>query len=273
MTKLVCVVGDKGGIGKSTWARGFADYCRTRQARVALFDGDWISRSLFKMFCSKLRDGSVLPLMQQDPRSGCILYDIHNRNLGRDLLLNSMAVPGVDIVLHDLPAGFRADFCHVMAINRPDEAIVQFVQSAKDVGIAPVFVTPLAPQWAGHHTAAWLCELLRGMAPVVAVCNLQYDEEQFELWRAGDRKRFLDAGGIEIAMPGLDPITYLNVDTQAVRFGAVANHDMLSVADKLRVGAWVRRFAASIEGVADVLGVTPPTGAPRVQAAASVHST
>ncbi|MBP2315836.1 hypothetical protein [Azospirillum soli] len=255
MAVIICVVGDKGGIGKSTWARGMADVCRRHQIKAALFDADWISRSLFKVFCLKSKDGAVVPLNRQDPRAGCILYDIHNRDLGRDFLLNSMGVPGVDIILHDMPAGFRADFSRVMGISQHEQALQEFVASCRSISIRPVFVTPLTPHWAGHQTAAWLAEAVSQTATVIAVRNEQYSDDQFALWRNGDQARFLKAGGLEIAMPGLDTQTYLTCDTHAVRFNTAGEHPALSLADKLRVGSWMRRFEAELQPVRDFLAL------------------
>lgn len=260
MPVIVCVVGDKGGIGKSTWARGVADACRQYGVRAALFDADWISRSLFKVFCARGADGAVLPLARQDPRTGCVLYDIHHRELGRDLLINSMVIPGVDVILHDLPAGFRADFVHLMGVPQPDVALKEFVRSCFRLSVRPVFATVITPHWAGHQTAAWLAETVGQVATVIAVRNEQYGPEQFGLWQAGDQERFLRAGGIEIAMPGLDPQTYLACDTQAVRFSAVTP-ELLAPADAMRVASWKHRFEREILTVKDRLGMDAMTSA------------
>lgn len=258
MPTLVAVVGDKGGIGKSTWARGFADYLRSREMPTALFDGDWISRSLFKMFCSRETAGGVVPLARQDPRAGCMLYDVHHHELGRDIIINSVAVRGVDVVLHDLPAGFRPSFCQVMSIRRPDEAIAEFVRSMRELGVRVVFVTVVTPHWAGHQSAAWLAECVAGIAPVIAVRNHQFGDDTFDLWANGEGRRFVEAGGVESAMPGLDPHTYLNCDTYAVRYSAAGASELLAVADKVRVSSWRRRFDSAIDRIVPVFGLPRP---------------
>lgn len=275
MPVIVCVVGDKGGIGKSTWARGVADACRHHGVRAALFDADWMSRSLFKMFCARGPDGGVLPLARQDPRTGCVLYDIHHRELGRDLLINSMVVPGVDLILHDLPAGFRADFVNLMGIPQADQAVQEFARSCHRLSVTPVFVTVITPHWAGHQTAPWLAETLGSAATVIAVRNEQYGTEQFGLWRAGEQERFLKAGGIEIGMPGLDQQTYLTCDAQAVRFSTVTP-EMMSPADAMRIASWKHRFERELLTVKERLGMdalTPsmvdPIGRPAPPEAAS----
>ncbi|WP_448207914.1 hypothetical protein [Azospirillum sp. sgz302134] len=255
MPTMICVVGDKGGIGKSTWARGFADLCRMRGVKTALFDADWLCRTLFRVFCAHAPDGSVVPLSRQDPRTGCVLYDIHHRELGRDFLLNSMGVPGIDIVLHDLPAGFRADFTQVMGVPHPENALREFVASARGIGVQPVFVTPLTPQWTSHQTAVWLAETVCPQAAVVAVRNEQFADDQFTLWRTAEQGRFARAGGVEIAMPGLDGQTYLNCDMQNLRLSAAGQSETLSLADKLRAASWLRRFEVEIAKAPGVLGL------------------
>lgn len=255
MPTIICVVGDKGGIGKSTWARGFADICRLNGVKAALFDADWVCRTLFRVFCAHAPDGSVVPLSRQDPRTGCILYDIHHREFGRDFLLNSMAVPGVDIILHDLPAGFRPDFAQIMGMPQPDRAVQEFILSCRAIGVQPVFVTLLTPHWASHQTALWLTETACQQAGVVAVRNEQYADDQFALWRTGEQGRFARAGGVEISMPGLDSQTYLNCDLQNLRLAAAGQHETLSLADRMRASSWLRRFEAEIAKVRDVLGL------------------
>lgn len=255
MPSIVLLVGDKGGIGKSTWARAFADLCRASGVKVGLFDGDWSCRSLFRMFCDWSPDGTVVPLEKQNPRTGCVLYDLRHRELGRDLLLDSMGLRGIDIFLHDLPSGFRSDLVNVMGIPQVGRAVVEFVRSCQSVGVRPVFVAPLTANWTTHQTAVWLAENAPAPAAVIAVRNEQYGESAFAVWRSGDRDRFLQAGGIEIAMPYLEAQTFQNSDVLAARFSALAGSDKVSMADRMRIGSWLRRFADEVRPLASVFGV------------------
>lgn len=255
MTVIVFVVGDKGGVGKSTWARGFADLCRLNGMKTGLFDGDWVCRSLFRMFCDRTPDGRIAPLVKQNPRSGCILYNLRHPELGRDVLLDSMGLRGVDLFLHDMPAGFRADFTQIMGVPQPARAIGEFVQACASVGVRPVFVTPITPHWATGQTAVWLAENAPPPTTVVAVRNLQYSESSFALWRSGDQERFIRAGGVEIAMPGLETQSFISVETRATRFSATKDDPAASLADTLRINSWLRRFAAELRPARQALGV------------------
>lgn len=255
MPVIVFVVGDKGGVGKSTWARGFADLCRLNGVKTGLFDGDWMCRSLFRMFCERTPEGGVVPLVKQNPRTGCILYDLRHPELGRDILLDSMGLRGIDLFLHDMPSGFRADFAHVMGIAQPARAIAEFIQSCLSIGVRPVFVTPITPHWATHQTAVWLVENAPPPTSIIAVRNEQFNEASFALWRAGDRDRFLRAGGLEIAMPGLETQTFINTDIRPVRFTAAGEDGGASLADSLRLASWLRRFTAELRPVRRVFGL------------------
>jgi len=215
--KIICVVGDKGGTGKSAWARGFADVARGLDLCVALFDGDWRARSLFRLFGQRDEGGRMIPIPQQDPRLGCLPYDVRHRELGRDLLLNSMAVPRVDILLHDLPGGFRSDFAQVMSCLDPAVALREFVNAAAEMGFDAVFVTPITPNPTSHATALWVAETVRDRAATVAVLNRQYDDGLLAAWIGTEAKTFVETGGLEMTMPGLDPATFLAIEQFAIR--------------------------------------------------------
>ncbi|NYZ14505.1 hypothetical protein HL658_18300 [Azospirillum sp. RWY-5-1] len=261
MATIVCVVGDKGGTGKSTWARGLAELYRLHEVRAALFDGDWLARSLFKFFRVSEENGRTVPLDRQDPRRGCMLYDARDRRFGRDLLLNSMAMPGVETILHDLPAGFRTDLTSLLAASSPSEAVKEFEACARSMGHALVLVNVITPSPSDFHTAPWLAEALAGRATVVAVRNGLFDAETFAVWTREAGKAFADAGGIEIEMPRLDTAAAILCDQKLVRFAAAATDERIALADRMRILSWLRRFAESVAPLAGALRLPADVGA------------
>lgn len=269
MATIVCVVGDKGGTGKSTWARALADLYRMLGLRAALFDGDWLARSLFKIFRAADAQGKALPLEKQDPRRSCMPYDARDRRLGRDLLLNSMALPGADVMLHDLPAGFRSDIAVLMGAANPQEAVREFAASAAMLNHKVIFVNVFTPSPSDFHTAPWLAETLAGRADnarVVAVRNGLFDAEAFALWRGEPLRAFAAAGGIEIEMPRLDPTAAVLCDQRQLRFSKAPDDERMTLAERMRVASWLRRFADSLSPVAELLRL-PPDAAQQVAAA------
>lgn len=269
MATIVCVVGDKGGTGKSTWARALADLYRLLGLRAALFDGDWLARSLFKVFRAADAQGKALPLEKQDPRRSCMPYDARDRRLGRDLLLNSMALPGADVMLHDLPAGFRSDIAVLMGAANPQEAVREFAASAAMLNHKVIFVNVFTPSPSDFHTAPWLAETLAGRADnarVVAVRNGLFDAEAFALWRGEPLRAFAAAGGIEIEMPRLDPTAAVLCDQRQLRFSKAPDDERMTLAERMRVASWLRRFADSLSPVAEMLRL-PPDAAQQVAAA------
>lgn len=253
MATIVCVVGDKGGTGKSTWARGLADLYRFAGRPVALFDGDWLARSLFKFHRAGDAQGRPLPLDKQDPRRGCILYDARDRRYGHDLLLNSMAFPGVEVILHDLPAGFRTDIGNLMSIPNPAEAVKEFAASVAAMGHRLVLVNVMTPSPSDHHTAPWLAETVGDGATVIAVRNGLFDAASFAIWHREAAKSFRAAGGVELEMPGLDGTAAILCDHRMLRFTAAIADDRLALADRMRVLSWFRRFTASVAPAAKLL--------------------
>jgi hypothetical protein len=253
MATIVCVVGDKGGTGKSTWARGLADLYRHTQQPAALFDGDWLARSLFKCYRSSDEQGRSLALNRQDPRRGCLLYDARDRRFGRDLLLNSMAMPGIDVILHDLPAGFRTDIAGLMSVADPAEAVKEFVGSAAAMGHAVLLVNVMTPSPSDYHTAPWLAEAVGRYATVVAVRNGLFDASSFSAWQREAAKGFAAAGGIEIEMPRLDPEAAIFCDQKTLRFTSAIQESRVPLADRMRVLSWLRRFAESVSPIAEAL--------------------
>lgn len=253
MATIVCVVGDKGGTGKSTWARGLADLYRLTRRPAALFDGDWLARSLFKFFRSADDQGRPLTLDRQDPRRGCILYDARDRRYGRDLLLNSMAFPGVDVILHDLPAGFRTDISWLMSVSNPTEALKDFAASAEMLGHRMVLVNVFTPSPSDFHTAPWLAETVGRSATVIGVRNGLFDPPSYAVWQRDAAKGFAAAGGIEIEVPRLNPVISVMCDQRTLRFTEAINDERLTLADRLRLVAWLRRFAESLAPVAEAL--------------------
>ncbi|HYH21854.1 MAG TPA: hypothetical protein VD995_24880 [Azospirillum sp.] len=274
MASIICVVGDKGGTGKSTWARGLADLYRHTQRPAALFDGDWLARSLFKFFRGADEQGRALSLDRQDPRRGCILYDARDRRFGRDLLLNSMAMPGIDVILHDLPAGFRTDISGLMATSTPAEAVREFVACANAMGHSVVLVNVMTPSPSDYHTAPWLAETLGRTATVIAVRNGMFDSGSFATWQREAAKGFAAAGGIEIEMPRLDTAAAILCDQRMLRFTTAVRDERVPLADRMRILSWVRRFAESVGPIAEALrlpaDVAARIAALRVEASAEV---
>ena len=261
MPKLVCVFGDKGGTGKSTWSRGVADLYRQRGVRAALFDGDWMARSLFRVFGTRNDQGGYVPLDQQDPRQGCLLYDLQNKKYGMDFLINSLELPDVDVIFHDLPSGIRLEFQQLMGLDRPDRALSEFVIAARHLGVDPVFAALVTPARSTHDSAIWLAETVGDQATVIAVRNLQYGEEQFAAWDGtganagrGRKSRFLARHGQETTMPYLDPDTYVRCELTARRWSDLVAGSDLSAADRARVSVWRRSFEEGLRRVEDSFG-------------------
>jgi hypothetical protein len=191
-----------------------------------------------------------------------VLYDARDRRFGCDLLLNSMAMPQVSVILHDLPAGFRTDLSLVMGIPEPTAAVREFLHVAGEVGVEPVLMTTITPNPATVQTALWLAEATRsaGGGCVIAVRNNQYEDSHFQQWFSEESAKFKAAGGIEIVMPGLAQVTYVNWESTGRRVSQVVQEDRLVLADRTRLAAWFRRSQEELNRIANLLGLEKQGG-------------
>ena len=82
--RLILVTGQKGGVGKSTFARALLDCLRSRGRSVAAFDGDGSVGHLLQYYGEK-QNGKLK--FEQNPLIGAGYYDLRNhRDNSRNLL-------------------------------------------------------------------------------------------------------------------------------------------------------------------------------------------
>lgn len=68
MKRVVFVISDKGGTGKSTFARGYADHLRRKVPGSALVDADGTVGQLLQFHGTRDSKGALEP--KQDPTKG-----------------------------------------------------------------------------------------------------------------------------------------------------------------------------------------------------------
>ena len=99
MKRVIFVCSQKGGAGKTTFARGLLEALRYEGITVAAYDADGAVGQLLQYEGARDRKGALLP--RQDPRVGCGDFDIRDDD-DRDILLNALA-DEPPVLLFDLP--------------------------------------------------------------------------------------------------------------------------------------------------------------------------
>jgi CobQ/CobB/MinD/ParA nucleotide binding domain len=229
---LILVTGDKGGTGKSTFARGLLDVLLHRGVKVAAYDGDRRNSQLFRHYRSI--EGGVTQLDVMAPG-------------GADQLLDDMESGVAPVMLVDLPAGAGAaleDF----------EKETGFLEGATELGYRVSLVSVLSPVRDSVNALRVLMDALGEQANYVAVKNLHFGSDaQFELFNESKVKQeLLRREGLMLSMPKLFAETYSLVDNKSLTF-RLASKDLV-MSQRRRVYQWLDLFEKELVGAGRVLG-------------------
>jgi hypothetical protein len=263
----IFVLCHKGGVGKTTWCRGYLDIARSLGLRVAAYDADGENGQLLQYYGTRGADGRIEPF--QYPLVGVLGFDIRHKG-ERDTLVNASETDA-DIVLFDLPGGSVHELSEVLG---DDQLVFATYRAA---GYTPVVVMVIDQVLAAVRTVSQAIDTFGDSAEYVVVMNTakaQPDEfivyNGFEdatgTFRYGKgRQALLEHGGEEIAMPGLNGATYAKLDLDSISFSGAALNKSLYPADRLRVVAWLEKFRKTLSGTI----VDPEVIVPRPKAKVS----
>jgi len=231
MSNIHFVGGEKGGVGKSVFARLLAQYHIDRGLPFCAFDTDRSHAALLRFY------GDYT-----------VLTDVDACNDSADQIVEAALERPRDVIV-DLAAQTAAPLFQWI-----DE--IDLMTLAADEGIGLVFWQLMDD---GADSIALLRAMLQrhdGREHLVAVRNLG---------RAGDFGRFdssperadaEQAGVLLMDLPALQQATMRKVDHQAASFWAAANNrEGLGLMDRQRVKVWLRKAYASLDQHADRLFV------------------
>lgn len=244
---LVLVVSDKGGTGKSTWARAYADWLRRKHPTAFLADADGTVGQLLQFYGSRSADGVLS--RDQDGRAGVAFFDIH-RDRERDAAFDGID-SGAERVLIDLPAGAIKPLATF-------NSEVGYLEHARRKGYSITLVNVITPMLASGRTVAQVIETFHGIEGIrfLVVRNRFYgpESDDFERYENGKgRSRLLELGGLEIDLPPMRMRTYVQIDEMNLSFSAATTSDSLKSADQSVAFKWLERFDAEIAKAAAVL--------------------
>jgi hypothetical protein len=234
--RLVMITGDKGGTGKSTFARGLLDIYQHREIPCRAYDGDRRNAQLYRHYQNT--DDSVTEI------------DIATQGAADELLDNLESNPS-HIAMIDMPAGSGKWF---EVLDRD----IELIQTAAEWDCRLTLVSVMSPVKDSINALRILMDYCDDRVDYIAVKNLHFGEapEYAKFNESKTRERFLDYGGREITMPKLFAASYNLMDEHDLTFRAAAmTGSPLTLSHRSRVNQWLRQMETEVSQAGVYLGI------------------
>ncbi|NER27623.1 MAG: chromosome partitioning protein ParA [Symploca sp. SIO1C4] len=234
--QLVIITADKGGTGKSTFARALLDYIRRSKIACFAFDGDSRNSQLYRHY--------------KDLAPGVERINLTSDE-GMDELIDSLPDVNEPLVLIDLPAQGG------LSLEKLQED-AGLLYALEATGFELTIVSVLTPVKDCVAALKNVLEHYQGSAKYVAVKNLFFGEsEKFVIFdKSNTREQFLKRGGQTITMPSLYPAVFELIDQHNLTFNeALQNTSVVSLSRRMRLQKWMRTLDAQLEKASPALGL------------------
>ena len=244
--RLILVIGDKGGTGKSTFSRILGETHRQAEKSTLLVDADGTVGQMLQFLGERNADGRLVP--QPQSRDGVTVFTLHGTETDRDNL-TELLKSGAETIVVDLPAVS-------LTILRNVQNDIDYLRLVDETGYALTLVSLLTPFRASIRGIGDALELAPKATHVV-VRNLNSgDEDDFELWEASAAKKTLaERGGMLIDMPRLKARIAAKLDKDNIRYHDAPDASVLTLADRSRSRKWLDEAKKNLEPAHEALGL------------------
>ncbi|OLP17418.1 hypothetical protein BST81_16635 [Leptolyngbya sp. 'hensonii'] len=234
--RMVFVTGDKGGVGKSCFARFLLDVYRTRNIPCRAFDSDTANPDLYRYYKN-------LP-------PGVERVDFTNR--GQSDFLIDILPAQKDMILVDLPARAQADLTTFIRE-------VRLTEQAKRFGFRVTFCSVISKERTSVVVLQELVEMCGNSVDYVVVKNLCHGESnQFHRYNESEvHKHMAKLGGVEINMKELFYTSWDAIADQDLPFRFAANTEKspLTITQTARTATWLEEMETAIAPAHPFLGL------------------
>ncbi|WP_148663083.1 chromosome partitioning protein ParA [Scytonema hofmannii] len=232
--RFVIVTGDKGGVGKSTFARGLLQIFLDKKLQFTAYDADKRNPQLHRHFGEQRVK----------------LIDIFTRG-GGDYLLIDLDEKRPPLALLDLPSQSGEFF------EKFDKELDLF-ESLKSIHYRITMVSVISRVKDSVTIIESLHEYCGKKVDYVVVKNLFHGEEdKFERYNDSEiREKMRKSVSLkEISLPDLFYRPYDYIDEHSLTFSDVFTHEGANIAIKSRVKSWMLAFENSVSLATNLLGL------------------
>lgn len=234
--RLVIIAGDKGGVGKTTFARGLLQLYINKDLPCIAYDADTRNPQLNRYF-KGFHEGIVR------------FVDIFTKG-GGDGLLIDLEQEQFPIFLLDLPAqsgGFFEDYVKELAF---------FNILKSELNCKVTMVSVISRVLDSVNLLEKMHSYCKDQVDYVVVKNLFYGEnEKFERYHDSPfRKKMKNKGMIEIGMPDMFYKLYDFLDRYSLTLTQALKHPESNIVMRARITSWLNDFEAKIQPAAKLLG-------------------
>ncbi|MEC4815879.1 MAG: chromosome partitioning protein ParA [Scytonema sp. PMC 1069.18] len=237
--RLAIVTGDKGGVGKSTFARGLLQLYINKDLACLAYEADQRNPQLARHY--------------QDKYKFLMRYvDIFRKGQADKLLIDIDREKKYPIFLIDLPAqsgGFFEKYVQELTFFE--------MLKEKEINCRVTIVSVISRVLDSVTVLEGLHDLCKDQVDYVVVKNLFHGEQdKFERYDNSEiRETLLSKGLVEIMMPDLFYQSYDFIDRHHLTFNDALTHPETNIAIRARVGRWISEFEEEIKPAFHLLGL------------------